>query len=224
MKRETKVDPKPCEIRVNPLIVGIAGGSGSGKTTFVARLGEMLESTDVICLQHDYYYRDLMHLPEEARANTNFDHPSALESDLLVSHLQELRENRSVEVPSYDFATHTRLREARIVRPAPLIIVEGVLLFTSDTLLKLFDLTIFIEADADIRLARRIRRDLLERGRTIEGIMDQYFSSVRPMHEQFVEPSKVAADLCISWNEPDVEKVSEVANRIQRSLGGRVQM
>ncbi|MBL9015318.1 MAG: uridine kinase [Myxococcales bacterium] len=179
-----------------PLVVGIAGGSGSGKTTVAHKLaGSMPGRASVI--EHDAYYRDQAHLTPEQRAATNYDHPQSLESDLLAAHLRELREGRGVNVPIYDFATHTRKTETRRVEPARVIIVEGILVFTEPLLREQMDIKIFVDTDSDIRLIRRIRRDLEQRGRSFQSVRDQYYATVRPMHIEHVEPSKRWADLIV---------------------------
>lgn len=179
-----------------PLVVGIAGGSGSGKTTVAHKLaGSMPGRASVI--EHDAYYRDQAHLTPEQRAATNYDHPQSLESDLLAAHLRELREGRGVNVPIYDFATHTRKTETRRVEPARVIIVEGILVFTEPLLREQMDIKIFVDTDSDIRLIRRIRRDLEQRGRSFQSVRDQYYATVRPMHIEHVEPTKRWADLII---------------------------
>ena len=180
-----------------PFVVGIAGGTGSGKSTVAHKLASAMPPGRCIILEHDAYYRDQGHLPPDERARINYDHPAALESALLVEHLRALRDGRAVGVPIYDFATHTRSREIRSVAPARVIIVEGILVFTEPALRELMDLKIFVDTDADIRLMRRIRRDLEQRGRTFTSVRDRYYKSVRPMHLQFVEPSKRWADLII---------------------------
>ena len=179
------------------LVVGIAGGTGSGKTTVAAKLAAAMPPGRCVTLEHDAYYRDQGHLPPEGRARINYDHPSSLESELLAEHLRQLRAGRAVDVPIYDFATHTRRPETRRVSPSRVIIVEGILVFTEPQLREQFDIKIFVDTDADIRLIRRIRRDLEQRGRTFQSIREQYYATVRPMHLQFVEPSKRWADLLI---------------------------
>ena len=180
-----------------PLVVGIAGGTGSGKTTVAHKLAAAMPNGRCVTIEHDAYYRDQAHLSFEDRAETNYDHPDSLESDLLAKHLRELRAGRAVELPIYDFATHTRRKETRRVEPARVIIVEGILVFTELRLRELMDIKIFVDTDADIRLIRRIRRDLEQRGRTFQSVRDQYYATVRPMHIEHVEPSKRWADLIV---------------------------
>ena len=180
-----------------PLIVGIAGGTGSGKTTVARKLAAAMPPGRCVTIEHDAYYLDQGHLPPEERATINFDHPSALESMLLAVHLRDLRGGRGVDVPIYDFATHTRRRETRRVEPAPVIIVEGILVFVEAALREQMDVKIFVDTDPDIRLMRRIRRDLEQRGRSFASVRDQYYATVRPMHLEHVEPSKRWADLIV---------------------------
>jgi uridine kinase len=179
------------------LVVGIAGGTGSGKTTVAHKLAAAMPEGRCVTIEHDAYYRDQSHLPIEERATINYDHPAALESSLLAEHLCELRAGRPVEVPIYDFATHTRRADKRRVLPAPVIIVEGILVFAEAALREQMDIKIFVDTDADIRLMRRIRRDLELRGRTFQSIRDQYYATVRPMHIEYVEPTKRWADLIV---------------------------
>jgi uridine kinase len=180
-----------------PYVVGIAGGTGSGKTTVAERLAGAMPAGRCVTIDHDAYYRDQGHLPPAARADVNYDHPSALDSGLLAEHLRELRAGHAVEVPIYDFATHTRRTQTRPVAPASVIIVEGILVFADPALREQMDIRIFVDTDSDIRLMRRIRRDLEERGRTFQSVRDQYYATVRPMHIEHVEPSKRWADLIL---------------------------
>jgi uridine kinase len=180
-----------------PLVVGIAGGTGSGKTTVAHKLAAAMPNGRCVTIEHDAYYRDQSHIEPDVRATTNYDHPASLESDLLATHLRELRAGRAVDVPIYDFATHTRRKDTRHVEAARVIIVEGILVFTEAALREQLDIKIFVDTDADIRLIRRIRRDLEQRGRTFQSVRDQYYATVRPMHLEHVEPSKRWADLIV---------------------------
>ncbi len=180
-----------------PLVVGIAGGTGSGKTTVAHKLGAAMPQGRCATIEHDAYYRDQSHLTFEQRTKINYDHPASLESDLLARHLSELRGGSTVDVPIYDFATHTRRTETRRVEPAAVVIVEGILVFTEPLLREMMDIKIFVDTDSDIRLIRRIRRDLEQRGRTFESVRAQYYATVRPMHIEHVEPSKRWADLIV---------------------------
>lgn len=180
-----------------PLICGIAGGTGSGKTTVANKLAAAMPPGRCVNIEHDAYYRDQQHLSFEDRVRTNYDHPASLESSLLAKHLAELRAGNSVDVPIYDFAEHTRSVKTRRVAPAPLIIVEGILVFAEVQLREQMDIKIFVDTDADIRLIRRIRRDIEARGRTFQSVRDQYYATVRPMHIEYVEPTKRWADLIV---------------------------
>lgn len=180
-----------------PLIVGIAGGTGSGKTTVAHKLAAAMPTGRCVTIEHDAYYRDQSHLTFEERVTINYDHPASLESSLLAEHLAALRSGRAIDVPVYDFATHTRSRDTRRVEAAPVVIVEGILVFAEAALREQMDVKIFVDTDPDIRLMRRIRRDLEQRGRTFQSIRDQYYATVRPMHLEHVEPTKRWADLIV---------------------------
>src|SRR6185437_7484163 len=180
-----------------PLVVGIAGGTGSGKTTVAKTIALALPEDRVAMIEFDAYYRDRPDLDIAERARTNFDHPDALEIELLVDHLDQLKAGSAVDVPVYDFKTHRRRPEHRRVDPARVVLVEGILVFVDPRVRERLDMKIFVDTDADIRVFRRIRRDMEQRGRTFESIRDQYYKTVRPMHLQFVEPSKRWADLII---------------------------
>jgi uridine kinase len=182
---------------VTPLVIGIAGGTGSGKTTIAGKLAAAIPAGRCVVIDHDAYYRDQSHLSQAERDLVNYDHPASLESSLLARDLAALRAGGTVEVPIYDYATHTRRRETRRVEPAPVVIVEGILVFVEAAVREQLDIKIFVDTDADIRLMRRIRRDLEQRGRTFQSVRDQYYATVRPMHLEFVEPSKRHADLVI---------------------------
>lgn len=179
------------------LTVGIAGGTGSGKTTFARALRAALPPGSVALIDHDAYYRDLSHLSPEERAAVNFDDPASLESELLATHLDALADGKAIEKPVYDFARHVRCEETETVPAAPVILVEGILVLASPELRSRFDLRLFVDAPTDVRLLRRIRRDIVERGRTIDGIAQQYIGSVRSMHDAFVAPSRAFADLVV---------------------------
>ncbi len=187
----------PGESSLRPYFVGVVGGTGSGKTTIAKRLRDALPEGSVAMLQHDAYYKHRPELSIEERDQLNFDHPDSLDNELLRQHLGELRAGRPIEAPQYDFASHLRLAETRRVEPAPVIVVEGILLFVDQELRDCFDAKIYVDTDADIRILRRIERDLHRRGRTFEQVREQYFATVRPMHLQFVEPSKRWADVII---------------------------
>lgn len=181
----------------SPLVIGVAGGSGSGKSTVARVMIRELAPTPVAHLSHDAYYRDMAHLTFEDRAVQNFDHPDSLETELLVEHLDALRDGRSTETPQYDFGTHSRRRVTHRVDPAPVILVEGVLILADPELRDRLDLAIFVDTSADVRLARRLRRDVEERNRSPISVLDQYEATVRPMHEAFVEPSRHHAHIIL---------------------------
>ena len=181
-----------------PLVIGIAGGSGSGKS----RISEALETTlapGIARLQHDSYYRDLSHLPSEERRVFNFDHPDALETDLLIAHLDALIAGESVDVPTYDFATHCRSSTTRTLQSAPIILVEGIMALHDPALRARLSLRVFVDTPADVRLIRRLKRDMAERGRSPEQTMAQYLDTVRPMHDRFVAPCRAHAHLIVPW-------------------------
>ena len=180
-----------------PLLIGIAGGTGSGKSTVARKIADGLPADSVAVIDHDSYYRDRSDLTFEARTTLNYDHPDALDNELLVQHLESLRAGRGVDVPNYDFKTHARLAERRRVEPPRILIVEGILVFVEERVRSLLDVKIFVDTDADIRVFRRVRRDLEQRGRTFQSIREQYYKTVRPMHLAFVEPSKRFADIVI---------------------------
>lgn len=180
-----------------PLIIGVAGGSGSGKTTVVNHIKHTLGKDQLLLLEHDLYYRDLKHLPFEERIKQNFDHPASLETELLIRHINALIKGYPIELPQYDFANHVRKEETKTVTPLKVILVDGILIFSEPELLKLMDVKIFVDTDGDIRLLRRLKRDINERGRSVESVMEQYQKFVRPMHLEFVQPSKRYADIII---------------------------
>ncbi len=180
-----------------PLIIGVAGGTGSGKTTIATAIISAIEPAQIALIQHDAYYKDAGHLPLAERAKVNFDHPDALETGLLVRHLEELASGRPVEMPVYDFATHTRRKTGVSLEPAKVIIVEGILIFCDRALRDLMALKIFVDTDSDLRFIRRLRRDIQERGRSLDSVVAQYLDTVRPMHVAFVEPSRQYADIII---------------------------
>jgi uridine kinase len=181
----------------DPLVIGIAGGSGSGKTTVAQEILQRVGRERIAFLQHDSYYKDLTGLPPTPRAEVNFDHPNSLENELLIQHVASLRDGKPVEVPIYDFSSDRRTGETFTVQPQRVILVEGILIFTEVTLREMFDVKIFVDTDSDLRLIRRLQRDITERGRTTESVIEQYLSTVRPMHLEFVEPSKRYADVII---------------------------
>jgi uridine kinase len=182
---------------VTPFLIGIAGGTGSGKTTVANAIVTRVGAERIAILSHDAYYRDFVDLPRDVLDRQNFDHPDSLESELLVRHLKALKQGMVVETPIYDFKVHRRAAETRRVEPRKVILVDGILIYAEPELRKLFDVKIYVDTDADIRLIRRLKRDIAERGRTVESVVKQYESTVRPMHMEFVEPSKRYADLIV---------------------------
>ena len=184
-------------------IIGIAGGTGSGKSTFTNRLKAYFGDR-ITVMYHDNYYRPHDDLPFEERQKINYDHPDSLETDLLIEHLKALREGKAIDCPTYDFAHHTRAKEIVRVEPSRVIIVEGILILQDARLRDLFDIKIFVEADADERILRRVTRDIKERGRSLENIMEQYLTTAKPMHYLYVEPTKTVADLILNSGLNDV--------------------
>jgi len=182
---------------MTPLVIGVAGGSGSGKTTVVRHIVDALDNARVTVLEHDRYYRDRNDLRLEERAALNYDHPDSLETDLMVAHVHELRAGRPVEAPIYDFARHARVASTETVSACRALIVEGILIYTDAALRALMDIKVFVDTDDDTRFIRRLQRDTKERGRTMQSVIDQYMSTVKPMHLEFVEPSKRYADIII---------------------------
>ena len=196
---------------MQPIIIGVAGGTGSGKTTVASRILDRVGAEHIVYIAHDAYYRDLSHLPARLRAQVNFDHPDSLETELLVEHLKQLRAGHPVAIPIYDFTTHSRTDRTERVEVAPVVIVEGILVFVEPDLRELFDVKMYIDTDADVRFIRRLRRDIEERGRSVQSVCEQYLSTVRPMHLEFVEPSKRHADVIIpegGYNEVAIEMVA----------------
>jgi uridine kinase len=182
---------------VTPFVIGVAGGTGSGKTTVVNAIARKVGEERLAVLPHDSYYRDYVDLPKDVLDGKNFDHPDSLETDLLIRHVRALKTGAPVEAPIYDFRVHRRAPETRRIEPKRVIVVDGILIFAEPELRGLFDVKIFVDTDADVRLIRRIRRDIADRGRTLESVVTQYETTVRPMHLEFVEPSKRWADLII---------------------------
>jgi len=203
-----------------PLVIGIGGGSGSGKTTIAESIVEAIGHDDVTLIQHDAYYRDQTHLQVEERAKVNYDHPDSMESDLLVAHLRDLVAGKAIERPVYDFTIHSRAPETVRVEPKQAIIVEGILVLYESSLREVMDLKVYVDTDADLRIARRWERDIKDRGRTFDSVRDQYLTTVRPMHLQFVEPSKRYADIVIPEGY-NLGAVGTVISAIRDVLRGR---
>ena len=200
------------------LIIGICGGTGSGKTTVANRILESVSASEVVFLQQDSYYRNITDLPLDYRNIANFDHPDALDNDLLVNHVRRLKAGEAVELPVYDFRTNTRLNETRHVEARPIVIVEGILIFADPRLLEQMDIKVFVDTPDDIRFIRRLRRDLDERGRTVESVIEQYVATVRPMHMQFVEPSKRHADVIIPEGGHNLVSIDLLSGKIRERL------
>ena len=179
------------------LIIGIAGGTGSGKSTAVRKISENFKGSEIVVIPQDSYYKDNSHLPLEERLKLNFDHPESIDFELLIEHLQQLREGKSVEQPTYSYITCTRGEETVKVEPAQIIIIEGILIFTNSELRKLLDILVYVDADPDDRLVRVISRDIIERGKSVENVLERYEKTVKPMHLQFIEPTKRYADLIL---------------------------
>ena len=199
------------------LVIGIAGGSGSGKTTLMKNLTNGF-GEDITVLSHDNYYRAHDDLPFEQRSKLNYDHPDAFETDLMIEHLRALKQGRAIECPVYDYTIHNRTEETVTIVPKPVIIVEGILIFENKALCDLMDVKIFVDTDADIRLIRRIRRDVAKRGRSLESVLNQYQTTVKPMHEQFVEPSKKNADLIVLEGGKNLVALEMITSQIRRHL------
>jgi uridine kinase len=204
--------------RSTPLVIGIAGGSGSGKTTVAQTILQRVGPDRISFLQHDAYYKDLSGLPPAQRAEVNFDHPNSLENELLIRHIQQLKNGEPVEVPVYDFSTHSRTDRTFTVQPRSVILVEGILIFTEAPLRDFFDVKIFVDTDSDLRFIRRLQRDITERGRTTETVIKQYMATVRPMHMEFVEPSKRYADVIIPEGGFNAAALDMVVARIEEML------
>lgn len=195
----------------NVIVIGIAGGTGCGKSTMINRIKEEF-SEKITIISHDFYYKQHNDIPFEERKHLNYDHPNSFDTDLMIEHIKNLAQGESIERPVYDFTIHNRIDETVTVRPAKVIIVEGILIFECKELRDLFDIKVFIDTDADVRIIRRILRDVNERGRTLDSVVSQYLSTVKPMHEQFIEPSKKFADIIVpegGYNEFALEMLNE---------------
>jgi uridine kinase len=203
---------------MEPVVIGVAGGTGSGKTTVARAILRRAGTGQLSLIQHDAYYKDLGDLPLAQRAMLNFDHPDALDNDLLITHLRALKAGRDIAMPVYDFTTHTRTQEVRQIEPHRVVLVEGILIFADEALRQLMDVKIYVDTHADIRFIRRLQRDIAERGRTMESVVHQYLATVRPMHEQFVEPSKRYADIIIPEGGFNEVAIDMIAARIKALL------
>jgi uridine kinase len=198
-----------------PFVIGISGGSGSGKTSLTRALVETIGPDGCSVLDHDSYYRDLSDRPLSLRERTNFDHPDSLENDLLARHLRDLSRGVAIERPVYDFATHTRTATCKKVEPQPVVICEGILLLAVPELRRSFDLRVFVDAPADVRAVRRVKRDIAERGRTVDSVIKQYLTTVRPMHEQFVEPARRSADVVMDWQQDPAAQAQLLLQKVR---------
>src|SRR3954463_4737920 len=200
------------------MIIGICGGTGSGKTTVANRILESVRADEVVFIQQDLYYRDLKDMPLDYRNAANFDHPDAVDNELLINHLKKLNAGEPVELPIYDFRTHSRLPATTRVQPKAIVIVEGILIFSEPRLLEQMDIKLFVDTPDDLRFIRRLRRDLAERGRTLESVIEQYIGTVRPMHMQFVEPSKRHADVIIPEGGHNLVSIDLLSGKIRERL------
>jgi uridine kinase len=204
---------------MKPITIGVAGGTGSGKTTVALKILERVGFDRIAYVPHDAYYRDASDLPPAERAQLNFDHPDSLDNELLIAHLRQLQASRTVEIPVYDFKTDRRTTTTRRVDPQPVILVEGILIFADKRLRELMDVKIFVDADADMRFIRRLQRDISERGRSPDSVINQYLRTVRPMHLEFVEPSKRYADVIIPEGGFNDVAIDMVTARLRALLG-----
>ena len=199
------------------IVIGIAGGTGSGKTTLINRIKREFND-EITILSHDFYYRENSHLPFEEREKLNYDHPNSFETELMVEHLKQLKAGKAIERPVYDFVIHNRREETVRVEPAKVILVEGILIFENKELLELFDIKVFVDTDADVRIIRRILRDVRERGRSLDSVINQYLTTVKLMHEEFVEPSKKNADIIIPEGGYNIVALQMLNDRIKALL------
>jgi uridine kinase len=201
-----------------PIFIGISGGSGSGKTTIVNRIYSEVPEKSICIIEHDAYYKDQSELTYEQRCKTNYDHPFAFDTDLFVEHIKKLKDGETIDKPIYDYEIHNRKKEKVIVEPKEIIIVEGLLVFYEERIRDLLDIKIFVDTDADIRIMRRIMRDMKERGRTLDSIISQYVDTVRPAHEQFIEPSKKYADIIVTEGGNNLVAVDLMVTKIKSLL------
>ncbi|MFG6148432.1 uridine kinase [Halobacillus sp. B23F22_1] len=201
-----------------PVVIGVAGGTGSGKTSVTRSIIQRFTDKTILMLEQDYYYKDQSHLPLEERLKTNYDHPLAFDNDLLIDHLKQLINEQQVQKPVYDYKIHTRSNETVVVEPKEVIIVEGILVLEDERLRDLMDIKVFVDTDADVRIIRRMMRDINERGRTLDSVIDQYINVVRPMHLQFVEPTKRYSDIIIPEGGQNHVAIDLMATKIQTVL------
>jgi uridine kinase len=201
-----------------PITIGIAGGTGSGKTTVSTAIIDAVGRNKIAYIAHDAYYKDLRGLPSEQRRRINFDHPNSLDTDLMSQHIKQLQQWESIEMPIYDFRLHERLEETERLAARPVILVEGILVLSLPQLRDLFDIKLYVDTDADVRLIRRLRRDITERGRTVESVLNQYLATVRPMHLEFVEPSKRYADVIIPEGGYNTIAIDMITDRVRSMM------
>jgi uridine kinase len=214
------LDPLLAALQTRPCVLGVAGGSGSGKTTVARSILDAVGQERIAFLEQDSYYRDIEWQSEAELLHHNFDHPGALDNDLLVSHVAALKAGHAIEVPIYDFVRHRRTSRTRRVEPRPVVLLEGILIFAEPALRDLLDFKVFVDTDSDIRLIRRLRRDMSERGRSVQDVLRQYLETVRPMHQEFVEPSKRWADVIIPEGGENRVALEMVVARVEQLLDG----
>lgn len=205
---------------MNTILIGIAGGTGSGKTTLANKLVDSFGDDEVTILRHDNYYKRHDEMNYEERSRLNYDHPDAFDTELLCEHIKELKAGSSVSMPVYDYSVHNRSKETILVKPAPVIVLEGILIFAEPKLCDLMDIKVFVDTDADVRILRRIVRDVKNRGRSLDSVICQYLTTVKPMHEQFVEPSKRRADIIIPEGGENVVALDMLIERVRKHLDG----
>ncbi|WP_077357937.1 uridine kinase [Virgibacillus halodenitrificans] len=201
-----------------PVVIGVAGGSGSGKTSVTRSICNRFSDKTILVIEQDYYYKDQSHLPFEERLNTNYDHPLAFDNDLLIEHLHELMNQNAIDKPVYDYKIHTRSDKTIKVEPKEVIILEGILILEDPRLVDLMDIKVFVDTDADLRIIRRLLRDIKERGRTLDSVIDQYINNVRPSHLQFIEPTKRYADIIIPEGGQNLVAIDIMATKIENIL------